>query len=124
MNRKKIFFCYLPFFLAFQQSAQAAHADYENKDFPLSNCDSLTIKQKKTDCYVDYAVSHHFFYWGKFIYGVNGSGPIEDGFAKAYQTSPNEEKIANSYAAAQIRNKHVKEGIALLSGKFQKIWRF
>ena len=124
MNRKKIFFLLPALFLAFQQSAQAAHADYENKDFPLSNCDSLTIKQKKTDCYVDYAVSHHFFYWGKFIYGVNGSGPIEDGFAKAYQTSPNEEKIANSYAAAQIRNKHVKEGIALYQENFKKFGDF
>ncbi|EHL86872.1 hypothetical protein HMPREF1024_04933 [Klebsiella sp. 4_1_44FAA] len=64
MNRKKIFFLLPALFLAFQQSAQAAHADYENKDFPLSNCDSLTIKQKKTDCYVDYAVSHHFFTGG------------------------------------------------------------
>ncbi|MDH8660685.1 YdcF family protein, partial [Klebsiella pneumoniae] len=66
----------------------------------------------------------HFFYWGKFIYGVNGSGPIEDGFAKAYQTSPNEEKIANSYAAAQIRNKHVKEGIALYQENFKKFGDF
>lgn len=30
-------------------------------------------------------------------------------------------KIANSYAAAQIRNKHVKEGIALYQENFKNL---
>lgn len=124
MNRKKLFFLLPVLLLAFQQSAQAAHANYENKDFPLSECDSLAETQKKTDCYTDYAVSHHYFYWGKFVYGVNGSGPIEEGFAKACQSAPDNKRIANSYAAAQIRNKHVKEGIALYQANFKKFGDF
>ncbi|ENX4956695.1 hypothetical protein ACFPPI_002033 [Salmonella enterica] len=61
MNRKKLFFLLPVLLLAFQQSAQAAHANYEDKDFPLSDCQQYSSSVQKADCFTDYAVSHHIF---------------------------------------------------------------
>ncbi|EDK5261482.1 YdcF family protein [Salmonella enterica subsp. enterica serovar Enteritidis] len=124
MNRKKLFFLLPVLLLAFQQSAQAAHANYEDKDFPLSDCQQYSSSVQKADCFTDYAVSHHIFYWGNTVYGVNANGPIEEGFAAAYQASPDNINIANSYAASLVRNGHAPQGIDQYKANFTKFGDF
>lgn len=124
MNRKKCFFLLFVLLLLFQQSALAVHANYENKDFPQSSCDSAKTVTQKTDCFTDYAVSHHIFYWGNTVYGVNANGPIEEGFSAAYKTMPGNVNIANSYAASLIRNGHAAQGIEQYQANFAKFGDF
>ncbi|OUE53915.1 hypothetical protein AZ003_002822 [Citrobacter freundii] len=124
MNRKKRFFLLSVLLLLFQQSALAVHANYENKDFPLSSCDSAKTSSQKTRCYTDYAVSHHIFYWGNTVYGVNANGPIEEGFAAANKATPDNVNIANSFAAALVRNGHAQQGIEQYQANFAKFGDF
>lgn len=124
MNRKKRFFLLFVFLLLFQQSALAVHANYENKDFPLSVCDSAKTTAQKTHCFTDYAVSHHIFYWGSTVYGVNANGPIEEGFAAARKSTPDNVNIANAYAASLVRNGHAPQGIEQYQANFAKFGDF
>lgn len=124
MKRKKLYFLIPALFLTLQQSAQAVHANYENKDFPISQCEALNAPQQKSDCFTDYAVSHHIFYWGNTVYGVNANGPIEEGFSAAYHTSPDNINIANSYAASLVRNGHASQGIEQYKNNFNKFGDF
>lgn len=124
MNRKKLFFLLPALLLIFQHSVQAAHANYEDKNFPLSDCQQYSSSAQKVDCFTDYAVSHHIFYWGNTVYGVNANGPIEEGFAAAHQLSPDNSNIADSYAASLVRNGHAPQGIDQYKTNFKKFGDF
>ncbi|VUS42630.1 YdcF family protein [Klebsiella spallanzanii] len=124
MNGKRFYFLLPALFFTLQQSAQAVHANYENKDFPLSKCETFNTPQQKSGCFTDYAVSHHIFYWGNTVYGVNANGPIEEGFSAAHHMSPENINIANSYAASLVRNGHDAQGIEQYKNNFSKFGDF
>lgn len=124
MKKRTVFL--LPALLLTIQSALAAHANYENKDFPLSQCDKITSSAEKTHCFTNYAISHHYFYWSNYAYGVNSWGPVEEGFAAAYKEAPDNVNIANSYAASIVRlgKKQLSQGIEQYKSNFAKFGDF
>ncbi|WP_199911599.1 YdcF family protein [Dongshaea marina] len=101
--------------------AWAAHTDYEDKPVTFESCARMTQQQQALQCYLDYAVSHHYFYNSN---GQNDKKPVLEGFKRAHQLAPGDINIANSYAYAHFYIGDLKGAIRQFEANYKKFGDF